>query len=366
MIKGRLHYFDTAKGIGIFLVLLGHLQGNWFFSLSPYILPLCTWIFSFHIPLFFLISGMLIRYKDDPAKDLKTLFLKRFKGIMIPYFWFSFFYLLVVLYSLLTGFIKPQSFFIQVWYVLGMYGMNVLWFLPALFFGEMLFLLLRSRFSDKILPFAILILTALATLADLFVKKWCPLIPDAFFAVRAEELFTTLLRPVFAAAFITIGYYAFALFRQREKANLVELLTAVALILLNIFVHPYNGGVDFRSLVQNNIALYYLCALSGSFGLILLCKNLPAIRPVTYWGVNSLIVMAVHNNETVLFYGMKLAMYANQFLTRARGYISYLIVVVTISLYVTLMIFLITRFFGFLIGKPSVFDRLFTRKNTEK
>jgi hypothetical protein len=118
--------------------------------------------------------------------------------------------------------------------------------------------------------------------------------------------------------------------------------------------------------VQNNIALYYLCALSGSFGLILLCKNLPAIRPVTYWGVNSLIVMAVHNNETVLFYGMKLAMYANQFLTRARGYISYLIVVVTISLYVTLMIFLITRFFGFLIGKPSVFDRLFTRKNTEK
>ena len=82
--------------------------------------------------------------------------------------------------------------------------------------------------------------------------------------------------------------------------------------------------------------------------------------------MGSLIVMAVHNNETVLFYGMKLAMYVNQFLTHARGYICYLIVVVIICAYSTLMIFLITRFFGFMIGRPSKFDRLFKRNDLKR
>lgn len=355
MAQNRLHYFDMAKGIGIFLVLLGHLQGDWFFELSPYILPFCTWIFSFHIPLFFLISGMLIRYKNDPEKDMKMLCKRRWKAIMVPYFWFSFFYLLVVLYALIKGSIRPQTLYLQLWYVFGMYGMNVLWFLPALFGGEILFLWIRKRFGGKMISLIILLLTAAATVINLYCRQLCT---GSVMGERIEELMITLLRPVFAAAFIAIGYFLFGLFKQQEKFSVISLLIAIFLLALNVFTFRYNGGVDFRSLVQHNIALYYLCALSGSVGLILLCKNLPPIKPVTFWGVNSLIVMAVHNNETVLYLGMKLAMLANRYLTHARGYICYLIVVIVISLYVTLMIVLIDRFFGFIVGKPSFLDKV--------
>ena len=358
MTQNRLHYFDMAKGIGIFLVLLGHLQGDWFFSLSPYILPFCTWIFSFHIPLFFLISGMLIRYKNDPEKDMKTLCGRRFFAIMVPYFWFSFFYLLVVLYALIKGSIQPQTLALQLWYVLGMYGMNVLWFLPALFGGEVLFLWIRKHFSGKMTSLLILILTAAATVINLYVR---PLCEGGVAFERVEELLITLLRPVFAAAFIAIGYFLFGLFKQEKGFSLSSFLIAILLLALNVFTFRYNGGVDFRSLVQNNIALYYLCAISGSMGLILLCKNLPAVKPVTFWGMHSLIVMAVHNNETVLYYGMKLAMLLNRYLTHARGYICYFIVVIIISLYVTLMIVLINRFFGFIVGKPSFLDQTFRK-----
>ena len=294
------------------------------------------------------------RYKNDPEKEMKVLLKRRFSSIMVPYFWFSFFYLLVVLYALISGSVKPQTFFLQIWYVLGMYGMNVLWFLPALFGGEILFLWIRKKCSGKITSLVILLLTAAATVALLCFREFYS---GAVFGERMEEVVITLLRPVFAAAFIAVGYFLFGLMKKQDGYLASSLLTGALLLALNLFTFRYNGGVDFRSLVQNNIALYYLCAVSGSMGVILLCKNLPAARCVTFWGVNSLIVMAVHNNETVLYYGMKLAMLLNRYLTHARGYICYLTVVVVISLYVTLMILLINRFFGFIVSKPSFLDK---------
>ncbi len=356
----RLHYFDMAKGIGIFLVLLGHLQGDWFFSLSPFVLPLCTWIFSFHIPLFFVVSGMLIRYREDTERDLKTLIGKRARSIMIPYLWFSLFYLLVVVYALINGSIQVQTLFLQLWYVLGLYGMNVLWFLPALFLGEILFLWIMKKCRHLSVP-AILVLTVLAILANRLLSSYSF---DSAFSLRLQELAITLLRPFFALFLLACGYVVFALLKKEEKFAPVEFVLGIVLLLVNIFVHPYNGGVDFRSLVQGNIALYYISALAGSFGIILLCKNLPAIKPLTFWGANSLIVMAVHNNETVLYLGMKLAMYINQYITRARGYISYFTVVLVITLYCVLMIFVIKRFFPFIIGKPFRL-RSFHKKKSE-
>ena len=347
-----------AKGIGIFLVLLGHLQGDWFFSLSPIVLPLCTWIFSFHIPLFFIISGMLINYRQDIVCDMKTLAGKRARSIMIPYLWFSLFYLLVVVYALVKGSIQLPTLFLQLWYVLGLYGMNVLWFLPALFLGEVLFLWIMKKSGRFAIP-VIVFLTVSAILANRLLSSYSF---DTAFSMRLNELAITLLRPFFTLAFIACGYYMFALLKKEKKA-VVTFVFGIVLLLVSIFVHPYNGGVDFRSLVQGNIALYYISALAGSFGIILLCKIMPVIRPLSFLGANSLIVMAVHNNETVLYLGMKLAMYANQYITRARGYISYFIVVLIITLYCVLMIFVIKRFFPFIIGKPMHLKLLQRKKN---
>ena len=50
--KRRLNYLDYAKGIGILLVVLGHIYNN----------SVKLWIYSFHMPLFFIISGYLLEY----------------------------------------------------------------------------------------------------------------------------------------------------------------------------------------------------------------------------------------------------------------------------------------------------------------
>ena len=59
MDKNRINSLDMAKGIGIILVVVGHstfLEEN-----------VLTWISSFHMPLFFVLSGILIRKKNEES-----------------------------------------------------------------------------------------------------------------------------------------------------------------------------------------------------------------------------------------------------------------------------------------------------------
>ena len=82
----RIDWIDHARAIGICLVVLGHTAG-----LPEFAMQL---IYSFHMPLFFFISGYLLKdsYLDLPLKD----FLKRLSyKLVVPYicFWIvSYFY----------------------------------------------------------------------------------------------------------------------------------------------------------------------------------------------------------------------------------------------------------------------------------
>ena len=46
--EDRVVLYDIIKGIGIMLMVLGHTCGQ----------PLYNWIYSFHMPLFFIVSGL--------------------------------------------------------------------------------------------------------------------------------------------------------------------------------------------------------------------------------------------------------------------------------------------------------------------
>ena len=73
----RLDYLDMAKGIGIFFVVLGHME--------DIATGTRVWISSFHMPLFFIVSGILMAVKGEPEKDFTDSVKKRFRGIIIPY-----------------------------------------------------------------------------------------------------------------------------------------------------------------------------------------------------------------------------------------------------------------------------------------
>ena len=60
MPRKRLTYLDMAKGVGIFLVVLGHIEYIQEDTLK--------WISSFHMPLFFVIGGILSYAKRNEKK----------------------------------------------------------------------------------------------------------------------------------------------------------------------------------------------------------------------------------------------------------------------------------------------------------
>ena len=83
----RLLWVDYAKGIGIFLVVLGHvlrgLADNVILSRSFSFDYLDQWIYAFHMPLFFFLSGLfLYRSTSRPFRDFVT---NRLRVLVYPY-----------------------------------------------------------------------------------------------------------------------------------------------------------------------------------------------------------------------------------------------------------------------------------------
>jgi acyltransferase len=73
----RENYLDVAKGIALFFVVLGHLVG---FRGTAY-----TWIFSFHMMLFFFISGYQFNAEKYVNYGFAKYFDKKVKSLLIPF-----------------------------------------------------------------------------------------------------------------------------------------------------------------------------------------------------------------------------------------------------------------------------------------
>lgn len=79
----RIDYLDIAKGIGIILVYIGHCHiGERTQTLSNVI----YWIYSFHMPFFFFVSGMLFSPKK---KEFRNFIWNKSVSLLIPYSFFS-------------------------------------------------------------------------------------------------------------------------------------------------------------------------------------------------------------------------------------------------------------------------------------
>ena len=131
IINKRLDYIDWAKALSIFFIVIAH------FLKEEHILRIM--LYSFHVPIFFLVSGILFK---------QTSFTKLFKRIIIPYL----FYYLVssVLVIILDN--KPVTILLDVFYFNGKLDLwnSVLWFLPCYYIVMNLMSILLRLFKDKI------------------------------------------------------------------------------------------------------------------------------------------------------------------------------------------------------------------------
>ena len=120
----RIVYIDIAKGIGILLVVLAH---NELTSYAPF---LHQFIYAFHMPLFFFLSGMFFK----PEIDFVELLKKRFNSLLLPYFFTIFLIYFFEIFLGKMGLPIAWSRIAKAFYGNGFYlDWVAMWFLPALF-----------------------------------------------------------------------------------------------------------------------------------------------------------------------------------------------------------------------------------------
>ena len=341
MSQKRISYIDMAKGIGILLVLIGHSE---FPSTN-----LITWISSFHMPLFFILSGMLFSHTNIFQKEWKVFVQKKAKSILIPYVAFS---ILSILASAILDFSSfPEYLWTSLLQTISLYGISVLWFLPTLFISEIAFFFIKQRTSPKTAVFVNLVVGVLAICGNELYHRYYT-VTDDYLTLFLSYLLTVLIRSGIAITFLAIGYYIYRPLSAQKHYGSIYLVLSSGFLLLNIFLGFRNGGVDLNQLVFRNYILYYLAAFCGSMFIIFLCKALPDIRPLIYMGTNSLIIMATHMNCRFLGACFLVADFVSRLLPQAGLFGYYLVVAVCMLILEVIAITVINRHFPFLIGKP--------------
>ena len=235
----RITYLDMAKGVGIVLMVAGHLIGSvQTIDYKPYFSPAYQFIASFHMPLFFIISGILLWITREEEKEMAFIFRRKAKTLLLPYTTFSLTYIVI---NIWTCIFSPDLLqFSDLWkfliYSVTFRGVSVLWFLPTLFFGELLFLWCRKRMSGGRL-------TALFTVTAFLVFFFSPLFQwegweDGLLLMTAGALLQTAARSLLSCTFLLIGYDLAGLLPVFNRLILINLRKRIRGAVLCGQAHP--------------------------------------------------------------------------------------------------------------------------------
>ena len=342
MPRKRLTYLDMAKGIGIFLVILGHIE---------YIREdTLKWISSFHMPLFFVIGGILAYEKREEGRPLFSALAARARGTLVPYAAFT---IMLLTMNTLEHFLEPGALSgaqLARQYVDAAtgYGIHILWFLPAYFTAGAIFLLLERGLRPVSRNLAVLLLavgaygvTVIFRL-DQYAVTDLPLIGFA-----GMDLLITLLRGILAMPFLLMGWYLGALYgRLPRKAFPVLALLLIPGGILALHLSVF----DLHYLYVE--PWHYLAAFLSCAGLTALMRALPAIRPLAWLGRNSLVIMCTHAAFFVVYY-VSLGMFFIDNRIPLPQPVFNLGVAVLVCAAEIPVVLIFNRYFGYLLGRKS-------------
>ena len=348
MPRRRLTYLDMAKGIGIFLVILGHIE---------YIREdTLKWISSFHMPLFFVIGGILAYEKREEGRPLFSALAARARGTLVPYAAFT---IMLLTMNTLEHFLEPGALSgaqLARQYVDAAtgYGIHILWFLPAYFTAGAIFLLLDRRFRPGLRNGAVLILSLLAlgiTVAFHLDRYASMNLTLAGYA--GMDLLITVLRGILAMPFLLAGWYLGLLEeklfsgRRKEKGRLICLALGLLMIPGSLLALA-SPVFDLHYLYVE--PWHYLTALLSCAGLTALMRALPAIRPLAWLGRNSLVIMCTHAAFFVVYY-VSLGMFFIDNRIPLPQPVFNLGVAVLVCAAEIPIVLIFNRYFGYLLGR---------------
>lgn len=261
----RLSWLDSLRGFGIILITLGHL--GCFELLERY-------LYSFHVPLFFFISGYLYRRGTVPLKDYIK---KKTDTIFIPFVAWT---VLSTMVNVVLGY-NLQPLIEKALTICGKLTWNSpLWFLLVLYFVEILFALL-DRLNQRTYFKAIIMVVSLIVfllIGDIRLTLKLNLVP---FAMVFYAMGNVIRRSVENRGFFL---------KRWQKIPCAVLLLFAGIVFGGIL----NVRVKYTHAIWGNYLYLFIAAFSSILFYYILFRNIDKIgysKLLTYLGKNSMIIM---------------------------------------------------------------------------
>lgn len=330
----RIQYLDVAKGISIFLVIIGHLV--------PMDTGIGQYIYSFHMPVFFVLSGVLMYYNDSWKKHpIGDVIKKKMKSLLYPYFMFSSVFIICILVK--AGIkIAIRNLISTIIFE----GIIVYWFLPALFVSELLFVICYKKRKSK---YAFWLFGLLTMTFSYFKTKYSD-VGNIFISVLFR--FGNIMnRAVIGTIFIILGYYFIKITNEVfiiknnnfKRTNFLCLGTTLVALLINICLYRFNY-VDLNNSIIGNPLLFYINAVMGSYTVIMLSLTIFSnVKIFSYFGKNSLIVFATHLN-------FQIVNIASMIVYRIMHRNVWLLALIITIIFEFIIVQMINRYFRFLLN----------------
>lgn len=267
-------WIDAAKGYGMLMVIFAHMGVG----------AVGLWIYSFHMPLFFFLSGVVFSQKYN----FKTFLHKKIKSIVIPYFMLGIPLILVCSFenmlqsrfelSILIGYIKAYLVQKRVW---------TLWFLACLFWLNLLFFFIITLIKQEKLRACFVCFLAVFGLAYYRLE-------GGALPWNVDVCFTAL--PFFYAGYCFKNHYEqIKRVITRKRAIYICGIAFGINVIAGALSYMISGEVlDMYGIDYGCEPLVYLSAFAGIVFCICISHWLHG-KIVCYIGRNSLVYLAWHN-----------------------------------------------------------------------
>ncbi len=337
--KRRLEWLDMGKGIGMVFVIFAH---------DHIPTPLKAYIYTFHMPLFFFLSGYLF----SPAKypRFSAFFTSKFKSLIIPYFSFSLIVYVWFLFRYKMGDIDYSGSLFKpfIGTIIGERNTEwtvhsgALWFLTCLFITELLFYFIKTGLKTNLFVAIALILSSLISyFYSKFLETPLPWNIDA---------------ASMAILFFGVGYmYKDSTEKLSRFFNLKVFLIFSFLNMLTGYVNYQLSGerVDMYESQYGNYMLFVISAFSGIIAFLIAVQKIRANAVFQYIGQNSLIYLALHQSIifSILDRVFKKLLDTESFIIRIFiGTIYTVIAIISLAP----VAYLIRKHFPYILGRPKV------------
>lgn len=273
----RMKWIDTAKGIAIIFVVIGHVVSSYHSSGMYIDSPLFhfshDFAYSFHMPLFMLLSGVLFSYSH--ITDKRASIKQKILNYGIPYVFFSFLWwgFKMILASHAN---TALSFDDLLW--IPLYPISFMWYIYALLWMQIIQIALGNRRRNfqivhVVVAFGLMI-------ASRFLK-------EILISIAFEDLIICDIINFYVYFLIGVYFGKDAIaFLEKHSMKLTALFSGVIPIGYNIML--------FIDVVNESAIVKFVIALIGSIFIIAIGHLVENNRCLNYLGRESLAIYVLH------------------------------------------------------------------------